>query len=157
MNYLSRAIQSNLQSRRHILIKYKKGRRVIHKFMQCFFSLFTDMSVVKYDIAASQCEYFVLPPRFLFSESLTWNYPNTVLVYFFFSFCSCDAFPFWNVGKWLRVSGHSGSHCGRPGRECSCSSVQWRPGHEASGQGWPGRHTCYYFILCLHPHSNLWK
>lgn len=72
---------------------------------------------------------------------------------------------FLNVGKWFRVPRHSGSNCGRSWRECSSSSVQWRPGYETSRQGWPGRPclTNYskvsflYNVLynfCCHYHGN---
>lgn len=48
--------------------------------------------------------------------------------------CSC-----FNEGRRLGVPGHSGSCCGGSGGKCGGSRVQWRPRHEAPGQGRTGR------------------
>lgn len=52
------------------------------------------------------------------------------------SYANCSCF---NEGSWLQVPRHGGSCCGGSGRKRGSSRVQWRPRHEAPGQGGTGR------------------
>ena len=66
--------------------------------------------------------------------------------YIFVFCCWCDSSTHCDVGEWFWMSRHCGSCCGWPGRECSCSSVQRRPGDETPWQGRPGSQTLFFFL-----------
>lgn len=124
--------QLNEITKAHFLMKYEGQVRVINScntFLILEMSLVTQMSLlqnvpilslenISY-LKISICRYTIC----------------------FFSLYVSD------VGKWFRMSWHSWSCCGRPGGECSCSGVQWRPGHETFRQGWPGT-DCLLLCLC---------
>lgn len=110
------------------LMKYKgQGRLILYSTFGTF--LIFEMSVVKDDVENN-------------------SHLKSVCIHFCF-FCSCNSSLYCDVGKWFRVPRYRWSRCGRPGRECSCSGVQWRPGHETSWQGWPGSQALFSFLFSL--------
>lgn len=134
----------------------------INSYSAVRFFLITEMSLVKDDVSASECESFgFLLLYILWNPHLRpvviWKCPFVIIIFFF----TVHLTHLLSVilGKWFRVPRHSGSHCGRSGRKCSSSSVQRRPGHETSWQSWPGSQIRYSFFLWpyLYPHNNFFK
>lgn len=131
------------------LMKYEGQGRVFHKFMQYmlnFGNVFNQRWWLCFRMRT------LSPPLCCLKSSLENSSHLKMSIYLFLYIC--DSSSYCDVGKWFRMPRHSGSRRGRPGRECSCSCVQRRPGHETSWQGWPGSQALLSFFYLSIPLST---